>query len=285
LALALLSTVGGVTTIDQARVPEVRANPVSVSGVRSQSPVGRPAGRLVVTALRILCFEPIVALGPELISVARGKPDGISHLVTSSNDVLGTSALALFVLMLAVTPLHTVTGWKWHRVLRRDFGRAMFGYACLDLVIAAALSAQRFPGGLMSRVGGHGFLVSGTLSTFLVVPVMITSSRAAQRWLGRHWKVLHRLVYVTWATILIHLAFLFAFRSFFIDMLIVSTPLAIVRIGGVERWWISSRRSRSHTASRAVAGVALLAIFVAGIEPFFVELAHVSASAFSQRPH
>jgi hypothetical protein len=90
---------------------------------------------------------------------------------------------------------------------------------------------------------------------------------------------------VTWATILIHLAFLFAFRSFFIDMLIVSTPLAIVRIGGVERWWISSRRSRSHTALRTVAGVALLAIFVAGIEPFFVELAHVSASAFSQRPH
>ncbi len=252
--------------------------------VRERARTHLPA-RVALATLRLCCLEPLAAMTPEFLSAARGKPNGVAHIVTSSNDVLGMGALLCFVLMLAISPLHIVTGWRWHRVLRRDLGRAMFFYASLDLVIAATLSGSRFPGGLMSRVGGHGFLLSGTLSALLVVPVMVTSSRSAQRWLGRHWKAVQRIVYLTWVTILIHLAFLFAFRTLFIDMLIVSGPLALLRVSPLERWWSRSRRTHVRPAVRALGGLVLLGVFAYGIAPLLVELATVSAEAFSQRPH
>ena len=32
----------------------------------------------------------------------------------------------------AVTPLHTLFGWRWHLVLRRDLGRWAFAFALLE---------------------------------------------------------------------------------------------------------------------------------------------------------
>ena len=78
--------------------------------------------------------------------------------------MLGTSALLLFLTMLTVTPLHTLTGWRWHLVLRRDYGIAMFAVAALDLVLAATTTGRTFPGGFLTRVSGHTFLAAGTLA-------------------------------------------------------------------------------------------------------------------------
>jgi len=195
---------------------------------------------------RALLVVPYVLMGPELVSVALGR---------------------------------------WHVPLRREYGLGMFAVAASDLVIAAVASANRFPGGFLTRVGGHGFLLAGTLSTMLALPLALTANLRARRWLGRHWKWLHRLTYALWVTILIHLAFLFAFRTFFVDALVLSVALVAFRIPALHRWWSASRRAGTHRKARWMWGVALVGLFAVGFIPFLRELALVGMQALRQHPN
>lgn len=238
----------------------------------------------LVWLFRLPIALPFVFMGPEIVSVALGRPGAVANVSASSADVLGTSSLLLFLTMLTVTPLHTVTGWRWHRPLRRDYGLAMFAVAMTDLVCAATATADTFPGGLFTRIAGHTFLVAGTLSTLLLVPLALTGNRRAQRWLGPHWKALHRLVYVIWGTVLLHLAFLFGFRTIFVDALLVSAPLVLLRIPAVRDRWAAARKARSYRALRFGGLAALAGVYAIGYVPLVTELFHKGLAAFAQHP-
>src|SRR4051812_45078480 len=209
-----------------------------------------------VWGFRVLLLAPFVLMGPEILAALLGRPGSVANLSESTADVLGTSAFLLFITMLTVTPLHTFTGWRWHLVLRRDCGIAMFAVAALDLVLAATTTGRTFPGGFFARVVGHTFLAAGTLAVLLVVPLAITANRRAQRWLGPHWKWLHRLTYFAWGAILLHLLLLFGLRSFFLDAAVMSLPLAVLRVPRVRRWPVSSRRTGRHVLARHAAAAA-----------------------------
>jgi len=223
-------------------------------------------------------------MGPEIVAAIAGRPGSVTNLADSTADVLGTSALLLFMVMLTVTPLQTLTGWRWHVVLRRDCGIAMFAVAALDLALAATTTGRTFPGGFFTRVAGHTFLVAGTLAVLLTVPLVVTANRRAQRWLGPHWKWLHRLTYFAWVAIVLHLLFLFGFRSFFVDAVVISLPLAILRVPQVRRWLVSSRRTGAHVLARHAATAVVAVTLVVGYAPFLRELARVGTAAFVQHP-
>lgn len=241
-------------------------------------------GRAAVWCLRALLLTPFVLMGPELLSALLGRPDAVSNLSASTADVLGSSALLMFIMMLAVTPIHTATGWRWHIILRRDYGLGMFAAAVLDLVLAATTTGNTFPGGVLARVGGHTFLVAGLLSTLLLVPLALTANGRAQRWMGGAWKWLHRLTYVVWGTVLLHLLLLFGVGTIFVDGCAVSLPLLVLRVPAVRRWWVVARRQGTRPWARLVAGMALAGVFAAGYVPLIAELALKGGAAFTQNP-
>ncbi len=230
-----------------------------VTLARADSSPGRSSsyGRHAVWFFRALLVIPFALMAPEMISAIMGQPDGIANISASVADVLGTSTFLIFIMMLAVTPLYTTTGWRWH---------------------------DTFPGSPLTRVGGHTFLVAGTLATLLLVPLVLTANKRAQRWLGRHWKSVQRLTYVVWATVLVHLFLLFGLTTVFLYALAVSAPLAFLRIPFVRRWWDATRRAHSHRALRALAGLALIAVFAVGYVPLMQELAVKGSAAFVQSP-
>lgn len=249
------------------------------------SPISREHwSRIAVWLLRLPLLVPFTLMGPEILAAIRGEPDAVAHLSTSTADVLGTSAFLLFVLMLTVTPVQTMTGWRWHVVLRRDYGIAMFAVAATDLTLAATTTGDTFPGGVLSRVGGHSFLLVGTLATLLLIPLVVTANRAAQRWLGGWWKSLHHITYVVWALVLLHLFLLFGVATIFVEAALVSVPLAVLRLSAVRRWWTTARRLDIHAGMRAAAAALLLATFAAGFAPLVQELAVKGAAAFVQQP-
>ena len=240
----------------------------------------RRAATAALWALRSLIFVPFVSMGPELVAAVEGKPHAMANVSASANDVLGTAGWILFVLTLTITPIRTITGWKWHEPLRRDFGLAMAAVIFLDLILAAM--GQSFTGGFLSRTTGHSFLAAGTVAALLLVPLATTAHRRAQRWLGRWWKWLHRLVYVVWGTVLLHLLLLFGLRTFFLDALVVSLPLAVLRIPPVARWWSASRRAGTYRVLRAALATVALVVFAFGLQFFVRELAFKGHLAFDR---
>ena len=239
---------------------------------------------LGVAGFRSLLVIPFVFMAPEIISLVLGRPGSVAHVSASTADVLGTSSFLLFVMMLAVTPIHTMTGWRWHLILRRDYGVAMFFTAGTDLTLAALTTGDTFPGGPLGRIAGHTFLVFGTLSVLLLIPLTMTANRRAMHWLGGHWKSVQRLTYLLWVTILIHLAFLFGMSSFFLDAVAVSVPLALMRVPAIRRWWRSARRTHAHRVVRVGVAVVLIGLFSVGYVQLVQELATKGSAAFVQRP-
>ena len=249
-----------------------------------RAPARRRAGPIAVWLLRVPILAPFVLMAPEVVSLILGRADGVSNVSASTADVLGTSSLLLFGLMMAVTPVHTVTGWRWHLILRRDYGIAMFGTAGLDLTLAALTTEDTFPGGTVAHIAGHTFLVFGTLSVALLIPLVLTANRRSMRWMGRHWKSVQRLTYVLWVTILIHLAFLFGFSSFFIDALLISAPLLLLRLPPLRRRIRNARKVHRYRVARVAIGVACTACFLAGWIPLLQELVYKGGLAFLQHP-
>jgi len=239
---------------------------------------------LGVWVFRGLLVIPFVLMAPEIISLVQGRPGSVARVSATTADVLGTSSFLLFVMMLAVTPVHTMTGWRWHLILRRDYGVAMFFTAGTDLTLAALTTGDTFPGGPLGRIAGHTFLVFGTLSVLLLIPLTLTANRRAMHWLGGHWKSVQRLTYVLWVTILIHLAFLFGLSSFFLDAVAVSVPLALMRVPAMRRWWRSARRTHAHRVVRVGVAVVLIGVFSVGYVQLVQELATKGSAAFVQRP-
>jgi DMSO/TMAO reductase YedYZ heme-binding membrane subunit len=86
----------------------------------------------------------------------------------------------------------------------------MFGFSALADAILASITAD-FAGGPIGRVAGHTFLLAGLVMVMLLIPLLVTANTRAQSWLGRYWKVLHRLMYVVWVLLLVHLALLEGF--------------------------------------------------------------------------
>ena len=242
------------------------------------------ATTIALWSVRVLLLTPFVLMGPEILSGLLGRPDAVEHLGTSTADVLGTSTLLLFVMMLTVTPIYTLTGWTWHIPLRRDIGIAMFVTAALDLVLAALTTGEDFSGGVLGRLGGHSFLLAGTLATLLLVPLALTAHRRAQRWLGGYWKRLHRLVYVIWALILLHLFLLFNLHGIFLQALALSIPLVLLRLPPIRGWWVAARRPRDYRIPRGALAVVMVGVFAVGFVPMAQELATKGGQAIVQRP-
>ncbi|MCU1588299.1 MAG: hypothetical protein JWN31_1792 [Frankiales bacterium] len=237
-----------------------------------------------VWCVRALIPLPFVLMAPEVVAAVQHRPDAMTHLSMSVANVMGNAIFLAFALMLTVTPLATITGWRWHIVLRRDLGLAMFAMAWTDLVLAAVATGDEFDGGVLGRVAGHSFLLVGMLATVLTLPLALTANRRSQRALGTYWKSVHRLTYLIWALILLHLLLLFGLRSTFLHAALVSAVLLLPRLPVVRDWWLRSRRSGAWRRSRGLLAVVLGSLLLVGLEPFAHVFLQTGSQAFLQHP-
>lgn len=107
----------------------------------------------------------------------------------------GIAALSLLLLSLACTPLNLLLGWKWAVALRKPLGLYSFLYVCLHLLIFVALDYGLDPGLIGQAIAEKRFVLAGLASFLLLLPLALTSTKVAQRRLGRWWRRLHSLIY------------------------------------------------------------------------------------------
>ncbi|WP_232667822.1 ferric reductase-like transmembrane domain-containing protein [Pseudonocardia sp. TRM90224] len=187
-----------------------------------------PAALLIA---RLLPAAVVLLAAPLLLDVALGAPGAPAELHRRAPDVLGKAALGTLLASYAITPIATLSGWRWHIVLRRDYGLWTFAIAATDLVLAAVLDERGWQAGIAGSAG----LAAGTMATLLLIPLALTSNRWSMRMLGRDWKRLHMLVLPVLLLVAVHLVFIGS-DAFAIAFLSVVAVLWVLRLGAVTRW-------------------------------------------------
>ncbi len=237
---------------------------------------------------------PLFFMLPALVTL------NVNTFSVSVDDTLGTGAEICLFLCLLVTPLVTLTGQRWFVPLRRWYGIMMACCAIGD-ALAAGLT-DTFAGGFLGRLAGHAFELMGFFMVMLVIPLLITGNRWAQRKLGRYWKPLHRLIYVIWGLLAAHLMLLegfgfergsngsgFAgdgdpiFHQRFYQYSACSVFLLTLRLPPVKRW-IAAREREGRNWLVYLTILPIFALFVFGFTFIINEEIFKGIDSFTEHP-
>lgn len=118
----------------------------------------------------------------------------------------GLGTLRLLAITLAITPLRkAVRRLGWLIRFRRLFGLYTFFYACLHLLSYVGLYAHGNVSDMVTDLGMRKFIWAGIAAWLLLLPLALTSTRRAIRWMGgKAWNRLHKLVYLAALAGLVH---------------------------------------------------------------------------------
>ena len=258
--------------------------------------LGRDVKRqtLWLWALRLPALVPVLFMSPAIVTLNSAVLDGVEA------DVLGTGSMLLLVLTLVISPLVTLTRQRWFVPLRRWYG-IMFALTAFTDATAAGITTK-FAGGVFGRLAGHSFLLAGLTMVILLIPLFLTANNITQRWLGRYWKLLHRLTYVIWALLFVHLALLegFGFQhgtngpSSHVDgdpiphqrlyqLVACSIPLLLLRMPPVRRW-VARKQKEGKQRVVYLTFLPLVALFIVSYSFIINELMFKGISAFREQP-
>lgn len=226
------------------RLPKPSATVDSL--MRSSATVTFSWGFIARTLLKAPTLLPFVMIAPALFTINGGVfSNGVA-------DTLGTSSEILLILTLVVTPVITLTGWRWVAPMRQWYG-IVFGLSAITDAAIASLTTTDFAGGPVGRLTGHTFLLVGLIMVTILVPLTVTANRRCQKLLGKYWKLTQRATYVVWGLLIVHLTLLEGFGYKHADgfgilhqrmyqLVAVSIPLVLLRIPDVRRWATDMRK-------------------------------------------
>jgi sulfoxide reductase heme-binding subunit YedZ len=126
--------------------------------------------------------------------------DPVREMMTSTGQV----ALILLMLTLAATPINTLLGFKQALRVRRALGLYTFAYAVLHLFVFVGLDYAFAWGLIIEDIFGQLRTVVGAVAWLSLLPLAVTSTNGWMKRLGKRWKRLHRLVYLTGVLAVVH---------------------------------------------------------------------------------
>lgn len=150
--------------------------------------------RLTKPVVFLLCLVPLAVLLARALAVA-GLGLGANPIEELLHE-LGLWGLKFLLLTLSVTPLRRWTGWNWLIAYRRMLGLFAFFYIVLHFAVYALLDQGLSMPAIIEDILKRPYITLGMAGLLMLIPLAVTSTRAAMRRLGKRWQKLHRLVYV-----------------------------------------------------------------------------------------
>ena len=147
----------------------------------------------------------------------------------------GKTALILLILSLACTPMNTIFGFKQALRVRRPLGLYAFMYAGLHFLIFVGLDYGFDLALIRQDIVNQRYVLVGFAAGLLLLPLAITSTQGWQKRLGKNWKRLHRLVYLTSILVIVHFVWLTKDIREPLRYGAVVALLLIVRIPAIKR--------------------------------------------------
>ena len=155
----------------------------------------------------------------------------------------GKAAIIMLTLSLAATPAGIIFGWKQAAVVRRPLGLYAFMYVCLHLLIFVWLDYGFMMALVVEEIIKRRYAVVGFTAFLLLIPLAITSTKDAQRRMGKRWKSLHKLVYLVAVLAVIH--YIWLVKNAYTQPLIFAAVIAfllLVRTEPVRQFFLTARR-------------------------------------------
>lgn len=150
-----------------------------------------PWSRLLKPVVFLVCLIPFAYLLTGVFTENLGA-NPVEYLARSTGDW----SLRFLLVVLAVTPLRRITGWRFLIKLRRMLGLFAFFYVTVHLLVYAVLDLTLDWSFLLEDILERPYITIGFTAWVLLIPLAVTSTNRMMRWLGKRWKTLHKLVYL-----------------------------------------------------------------------------------------
>lgn len=171
----------------------------------------------------------LLALLPLLRVVMMGFQDRLgANPIETITRASGDWTLYFLCLTLAITPLRRLSGQTWLLRLRRMLGLFVGFYAYLHFMTFIWFDHFFDLAEMWKDVSKRPFIAVGFAAFVLLIPLIVTSTNAMQRRLGRHWAQLHRLVYVIAVLAILHFWWMRAGKHNFAEPMLMGTILALL---------------------------------------------------------
>jgi len=133
--------------------------------------------------------------------------------------------------------LRQLSGWNWLLKLRRMLGLFTFFYACLHFTTFIWFDHFFDLEAMWKDVLKRPFITVGFSAFVLLIPLAATSTNAMVRRLGRHWHMLHRLIYLVAILAMLHFWWMRAGKQNFAQPVVVGSILALLLVSRLVFWW------------------------------------------------
>ncbi|MBV1909711.1 MAG: sulfoxide reductase heme-binding subunit YedZ [Kangiellaceae bacterium] len=179
--------------------------------------------KLSKVSAHVICWLPLIYLIFAAIHRTLGAdPQEIMlHL-------LGFWALVFLLLSLSVTPLRRVFQFPILVNFRRMLGLYAGWYMLLHVALFFTFYLNLDISELVNEVIERPYITVGMLALLLMLPLVVTSTKAMQRRLGKKWKALHRLAYLIGALSIVH--FVWQSKSDLNEPLLYAVWLVVVLV-------------------------------------------------------
>ena len=151
----------------------------------------------------------IVSLIPFTVLIVNAIEDNLgSNPIEAIRLFTGDWTLYFLLITLAITPLRRLSGRNELVRYRRLLGLYAFFYACLHffsyLILDQFFDWQEIWRDVLKRP----YITIGTAAFVLMIPLAVTSTNNMMKRLGKNWKRLHSLIYVTGTLGILHFLWL-----------------------------------------------------------------------------
>ena len=149
----------------------------------------------------------------------------------------GDWTLRFLLITLAMSPLRQWTGQASMIRFRRMLGLYTFFYGCCHFSIWFIADHSLELGGMIEDIVKRPYITLGFSALVSMLPLAITSNQAMIRRLGKKWKTLHQLVYLTVLLGVLH--FMWLVKADYLEptiYAIIAIVLLLHRLGPMKRF-------------------------------------------------
>ena len=203
-------------------------------------PVAKPV-------LFLLCLLPIIWLIYQVATNGAGA-NPQEYLIRATGDW----TLRFICIVLAVTPLRTISNTPQLARFRRMLGLFVYFYVVIHLLSYSWFDMGFDVADIAKDIAKRPFILVGFLGFVLLTPLAATSFNAAIKAMGaKRWQLLHKLVYVISGLGLLHFFWMRSGKNDFAEVFVYAAIIAVLMGWRVRQYLLKKKAVAQQIRAQA----------------------------------